>query len=104
MIVGLFRNRLRPEAGAAYEPTAQRMVELVEGMPGFRGIKTFTAEDGERISVFAFDTLEQVRAWREHPEHLEAQRRGRNEFYAEYELQICEQLRGTSFRLDEQGD
>ncbi len=104
MIVGLFRNRLRPGVHAAYEPTAERMSELVQEMPGFRGLKTFTAEDGERISVFAFETAEQVRAWREHPEHREAQRRGREEFYAEYELQICELQRETRFRHEPEGD
>jgi hypothetical protein len=30
------------------------------------------------------------RTWREHPEHRVAQRAGRDHFYAEYSIQVCE--------------
>ena len=100
MIIGLFRNRLRPEATDAYAPTADRMDELVRGMPGFRSLKTFTADDGERISVFSFDSDEHMEAWRTHAEHLVAQRRGRDEFYEEYELVICTPVRESRFRRE----
>jgi heme-degrading monooxygenase HmoA len=100
MIIGIFRNRLRPENRAAYKETAERMDALAPTMPGYLWHKSFAAEDGERATLFAFETIEQLVAWREQPEHREAQRRGRAEFYAECSLQVCTQLRESSFRAE----
>jgi heme-degrading monooxygenase HmoA len=88
-IVTVFRNRVRPEARAEYEPLATRMAELAEAMPGFVERKTYTAEDGERVTLVVFATREQQRAWREHPEHRAAQRAGVERVYSEYRLQVC---------------
>jgi heme-degrading monooxygenase HmoA len=96
LILGIFRSRLR-DGAQAYPATAERMEALVRGMPGFLGIKTFRADDGERVSLFAFESLEALAAWRDHPEHRDAQRRGREEFYAEYSIQICEPIREARF-------
>lgn len=100
MVVVLFRSRLRDDAGEEYQATAKRMLELASAMPGFVSFKSFRAEDGERISVIEFESEEHVRAWREHPEHREAQRRGRERFYAEYRIQVCEPIRDYGFRRD----
>jgi heme-degrading monooxygenase HmoA len=97
VLIGVFRSRLRPESRAAYGETAERMDALARGMPGYLWHKTFAAEDGERVTLFAFESLAQLEAWRSHPEHREAQRRGRAEFYAEYSLTICTPLRASSF-------
>ena len=88
-IVTVFRNRLRAEAVAEYEPLAARMAELAEAMPGFVERKTFTAEDGERVTLVTFATPEEQRAWREHPEHRAAQRAGVDRIYSEYRVQVC---------------
>lgn len=61
-------------------------------MPGFVDFKTFVATDGERVSIVVFDNLEHQHAWRDDPEHVEAQRLGRQSFYAEYSVSVCEQL------------
>jgi heme-degrading monooxygenase HmoA len=100
LVIGIFRNRLR-EGAAGYPATAERMEALVSKLPGFLGIKTFRAEDGERVSLFAFESLAALEAWRDHPEHRVAQRRGRDEFYAEYTLQICQPLREARFEAVE---
>jgi heme-degrading monooxygenase HmoA len=97
MFLVVFRNRLRGGNPAGYEATAKRMVELATQQPGFRAIKTFVAEDGERVTISEFDSLDAVNAWRAHAEHLEAQRRGRSEFYAAYTLQTCELVREAKF-------
>jgi heme-degrading monooxygenase HmoA len=97
MVIGIFRNRLREGAASAYAVTAERMDELVTRMPGFLWRKTFAASDGERVTLFAFERLEHLDAWRDHPEHREAQRRGRAEFYAQYSLHVCTPLREASF-------
>ena len=97
MIVTIFRNRVRPEALQDYLVWAKRMSELAESMPGYVSRKTFTAEDGERLTLVMFENEEAQRAWRMHPEHVEAQKKGRNEFYSEYSLLVCNSVRETSF-------
>jgi heme-degrading monooxygenase HmoA len=89
IILTIFRSRLRPEHQEEYQRTAARMHELAQSMPGFVSIKTFTAPDGERISLVEFDSESGHQAWREHPEHREAQRLGREKFYSEYRIQVC---------------
>lgn len=97
MVVVLFRTRLRDDAGADYGPVAERMLELAQTMPGFVSFRHYGAADGERISVVEFDSAETALAWRNHPEHREAQERGRTDFYSWYRLQVCEQLRERVF-------
>ena len=87
-VVTVFRSRLGEDA-LGYDEEARRMVELARAMPGFLEIKTFRADDGERVSVVTFASGEAHAAWRDHPEHRVAQRRGRDEFYEEYLIQVC---------------
>lgn len=89
MVVVVFRSRLMDDPGD-YQKRAERMLELARGMPGFISFKAFTAQDGERVSVSEWESLEHVRAWREHPEHREAQRLGRERYYQEYNVQVLE--------------
>jgi heme-degrading monooxygenase HmoA len=89
MIVTLFRSRLRPEHQTEYEAVGDRMFALATTMPGFVSIKTFVADDGERVSIVEFASAHAQQAWRQHPEHLEAQRLGRDKFYSEYRIQVC---------------
>lgn len=93
MIVTIFRSRLNSEYAAAYDEIAARMRALAEGMPGFISFKTFSAEDGERVSVIEFESEETLRAWREHPEHREAQELGRKMFYTEFQIQVSSIVR-----------
>jgi len=51
--------------------------------------KDFVADDGERVAIIEFDSADHLRAWREHPDHLAAQREGRERWYASYQIQIC---------------
>lgn len=104
MIIGIFRSRLREEQsqpGSAYGEVAERMEELARSMPGFRSVNSFAAEDGERVTLFEFERLADVDAWRDEAEHREAQARGRAEFYASYDLFICEPLREAHFRAED---
>ena len=89
MMVTVFRSRLRPEHVEEYQQLAPRMHALAESMPGFVSAKTFTAPDGERVSIEEFVSPETLEAWRNHPEHREAQRLGREKFYAEFHVQVC---------------
>ncbi len=97
MVLAVFRSRLRPEFDDEFQALATRMLELARSMPGFISYKVFASDDGERASLIEFETAEQLRAWREHPEHREAQRLGRERFYTSYTLQVAEPGRESRF-------
>lgn len=97
MIVTVFRSRLMPGVDDEYLPTADRMDELAQTMPGYIAHKGFTAADGERVTIAEFESEEALRAWRSHPEHIAAQKRGREAFYSVYRIQVCEVLREARF-------
>jgi heme-degrading monooxygenase HmoA len=98
MITIVFRSRLKPDADLTeLEALVARMAELAAAMPGFVSYKDYGAEDGETLSLVEFESLESLAAWRDHPEHREAQQRGREEFFAEYHIQVCETLRAYAF-------
>jgi len=97
MVITVFRSRLNPDAQDEYAGWAARMSELARTMPGYVSHKGFVAADGERVTIVEFESAEAQRAWRAHPEHQEAQKKGRAGFYLEYRIQVCEVLRQTSF-------
>ena len=97
MVVVVFRSRLRDGCGPDLEEMGQRMYGLASSMPGFRSYKDFAAADGENVAIVEFETLDQVAAWREHPEHREAQRLGRERWFSDYHIQVCETVRDYSF-------
>ncbi|MGH9288788.1 MAG: antibiotic biosynthesis monooxygenase family protein [Acidimicrobiales bacterium] len=96
-VVTVFRSRLREEAIDDYAPRAAEILALALTMPGLVDVKSFTADDGERVTLVTFADSESHRAWREHPEHRLAQRDGRDRFYAEYSIQVCECTRVSTF-------
>lgn len=101
-LVVVFRSRLRPEADLpALEAVGMRMYELASAMPGFLSYKEFTAEDGEFVSIVEFSDAASLLAWRNHPEHQIIQQRGREEFMAEYHIQVCRIEREYSFRKND---
>ena len=103
MIVVVFRSRLRPEHVEEYKEIAEEIDGLVTRAPGFISAKTFSAPDGERVTLAEFESEEAVAAWREQPRHRVAQRLGRERFYQQYRLQVCETLRDYGFERDAGG-
>ena len=109
MIYTLFFSRLRdlsPELEADYEHRSQALLQHVtEQHPGFVDIKSFVAEDGERLSVVRFRDEASQREWRLESGHMDAQSKGRSDFYQSYRVVICEELRGDEWeQADNTGD
>jgi heme-degrading monooxygenase HmoA len=100
MLVTIFRSRLRPEHTEEYGRLAGEIGALARQMPGLISFKTFTAPDGERVTLAEFATEEAHNAWRDHVEHRKAQRLGRERFYAEFRIQVCSVQRQFGFPAD----
>ena len=94
----IFSSLRMPGGAEEYGATADRMVELARTMPGFLGVESVRGADGFGITVAYFTDEDAVRRWREHPEHREAQRRGRAEWYERFELRFCRVERAYGFK------
>jgi heme-degrading monooxygenase HmoA len=99
-VIVLFRTRLRADADlVAFGSLERRMSELVNEVPGYLGIKSYAAPDGDTISIAQFASRDALLAWRNHPEHVLAQRAGRERFYSAYDVRVCSVERAYEFAL-----
>jgi heme-degrading monooxygenase HmoA len=100
-VISLFRFRMRDLTTVQreeYSSTAERLLTLASAMPGFISFRHYTSGDGELLAVVEFASAETLAAWRDHPDHRKAQQRGRNEFYAEYEIINCAVLHRYGYK------
>jgi heme-degrading monooxygenase HmoA len=85
----VFTSVRTPGDADGYGATADRMVELAAGQPGFLGVESARDADGVGITVSYWSDLDAIRAWREHAEHKLAQKLGREKWYAAFRLRVC---------------
>lgn len=85
----VFTTLRTPDDPDGYAATAARMEELAARQPGYLGIESARGADGVGITVSYWATLEAVRAWGRHAEHLIAQRVGREKWYQWFRLRVC---------------
>jgi heme-degrading monooxygenase HmoA len=99
MMVIVFRARRTSEGvGEEYKHWFTRMNELACKMPGYISHKAYIADDGERLTLFEWESAGTLNAWATHPEHVGVKELGRRKFYTEYHAQICELVRESKFR------
>jgi heme-degrading monooxygenase HmoA len=90
MVIALFEFQLRADIDVAeWEQTFERMVALASEMPGFISLDGYDSPDGTRLAVVRFGSDEALQAWKNHPEHLRAQGRGREAFFDAYRVTVA---------------
>ena len=90
MVIALFEFRLRADIDLVeWEQTFERMVALASEAPGLVSIDAYASPDGMRLAVVRFESDDALQAWKNHPEHLRAQGRGREEFFDEYKVTVA---------------
>ena len=90
MVIALFEYRLRPDIDVAeWEHTFGRMVALASEMPGIVSIDGYTSPDGVSLAVVRFESEEALSSWKDHPEHVLAQGRGREAFFDAYKVTVA---------------
>jgi heme-degrading monooxygenase HmoA len=78
-----------------YAAMAARMDALAAEQPGYLGVRS--VRDGvEGITVSYWCDDASARAWKSVAEHAEAQARGRQDWYAEYDVIVAEVIRAYS--------
>jgi heme-degrading monooxygenase HmoA len=68
-----------------YAEVAKRMFDIASRQPGFLGYESARQDVGISVSYWA--SLEDIKAWREHPVHREVQSRA-DDWYADSKIRI----------------
>jgi len=78
-----------------YDAMARKMLELAATQAGFLGAESAIEELG--ITVSYWRDLESIKNWKENVDHREAQRLGRENWYASYKTRISRVERDYGF-------
>jgi len=78
-----------------YAEMNTRMFELAQEQPGYLGIESAKGEIG--ISVTYWASLEDIARWKQHGEHLAAQRLGYEKWYRAFATRVCRVERDNFF-------
>lgn len=94
MYMNVFRSRKKEGYdAAAYARDAERMGELARAQSGFIDYKSFAAPDGETVTISLWESTAAARNWARHPEHLAAQARGRQDYYADFTMYVADEAK-----------
>jgi heme-degrading monooxygenase HmoA len=78
-----------------YGAMAGRMMKMAAEQPGFLGVES--VRDGMGITVSYWRSLEDIANWKRVAEHREAQRSGREKWYASFKTRIAKVERDYGF-------
>lgn len=88
MYVVIFRAKVR-KFDAEYSAVAARMRELA--MTQFRCVEFVSATEGDQeIALSYWHSEADIKAWKQHTEHVLAQELGRTKWYDCYSVQVAE--------------
>lgn len=54
-------------------------------------------EGDQEVIISYWETLDQIQAWNQDPEHRKAQELGRNKWYSAFQVQVVQVLRDYEF-------
>lgn len=102
MLVILFRSKLTSAAGNDYNAMNDELEGLVRQNPGFIDVKSYKADDGERLTIVWWRDEASLEQWRSLPRHREAQAAGRMKWYEYYKMEVASITRTSNYeRTDE---
>ena len=78
-----------------YQEMANLMETLVKQQDGFLGMDS--AKQNVGITVSYWKSLEAIKNWKAHSEHLLAQIKGREKWYSNYNVRVCKVEREYNF-------
>ncbi len=79
-----------------YTEMASKMEELATQQKGFLGIDS--AKNDVGITVSYWETLEDIKNWKQQRDHLVAQQKGISDWYSWYNVRICKVEREYDFK------
>ncbi|MBU2937925.1 antibiotic biosynthesis monooxygenase [Lacinutrix sp. C3R15] len=78
-----------------YAQMAEKMETLAKQQKGFIGIES--ARENIGITVSYWETLEDIKNWKQQSEHAQAQRKGKQDWYSWYHVRVCKVEREYEF-------
>ncbi|WDE02589.1 antibiotic biosynthesis monooxygenase family protein [Thalassomonas actiniarum] len=78
---------LRTPDDSGYGEMAEKMLQLAAQQSGFLGVESAREDVG--ITVSYWSDLESIKKWKANGEHLEAQKQGRENWYAAFKVRIA---------------
>jgi heme-degrading monooxygenase HmoA len=84
----IFNSTLKDIRNENYHAMAERMEHLARTMPGFLGIESKRDSSGVGLTISYWESLEDIKRWKDHPEHLLAQDMGKSEWYSSFSIEI----------------
>lgn len=86
----------RTETDEGYGQMSEKMVQLASKQKGFLGVES--ARDSKLgITVSYWESLDAIKAWKEHAAHQAAQEKGKAEWYENYAVRISKVERDYFF-------
>ena len=85
--VAVIFTSVRTPGDQGYAAMSRRMDALAAEQPGYLGIEAARADIGITVSYWADEDA--ARAWKQVAEHLVAQQRGREVWYADYRVRVA---------------
>tara|TARA_R110002051_G_scaffold160201_1_gene231772 strand:+ start:179033 stop:179446 length:414 start_codon:yes stop_codon:yes gene_type:complete len=95
------------EYTAGYIEMANKMETLAKQQKGYLGIasarneKSSKLSDALGITVSYWKSIDAIKNWKTHTQHLFAQQKGQEQWYNWYNVKICKVEREYEFRLDD---
>ncbi|MGO2240197.1 MAG: antibiotic biosynthesis monooxygenase family protein [Halomonas sp.] len=80
-------SSVRTEQDNGYGAMADRMLALASQQEGFLGIESAREAVGITVSYWASE--EAIKRWKQHAEHLEAQRLGHKAWYSAFKVRVA---------------
>jgi heme-degrading monooxygenase HmoA len=90
----------RTEGDHGYAERSSQMSALAATQPGYLGETSVRDESGLGITVSYWTDEAAIAGWRENVEHIESRRRGRADWYEEYDVRVARVERSYGFERE----
>ncbi|MFT6850399.1 MAG: heme-degrading monooxygenase HmoA [Sphingobacteriales bacterium] len=90
----IFTSKMTDKSNG-YSQMSDWMNDLVNEQPGFLGVESARNELG--ITVSYWESLEAIKNWKKHQDHLKAQAKGKQKWYSQYTVRIAKVEHEYSF-------
>jgi heme-degrading monooxygenase HmoA len=94
----IFTNQLGDDQ-SGYAETADHMIALSASQPGFLGVKS-VRDGSDGITVSYWESEQAIADWKADAQHSMARQQGRDQWYREFQLQVCRVERAYDFSAD----
>ena len=91
----------RTKLDNGYGEMGYAMTELAKLQPGYLGFESARGADGFGILISYWKDEDSIRAWKSGVDHIEAQNRGRSDWYSRYEIRVGLVERAYGFNIEE---